>query len=390
MGTIREPFYWTFGGVNEASVMMCRKLLQYGIRREMNGFQKNTASACYEMPGPVVIEITDPTARQILIPERKWNKILPMAESLWMLRGANHLDDLPGHFVKSIYNFSDDGQTWRGGYGPRLRGFTGLSNQYDRHMEGVENDSYDLWTDRGNIVKVDQLEYVIETLTKEPTSRQALITIHDPAKDSLLKLKTKDIPCTRSLHFMIVEGKLNMYAHLRSNDTLWGAQAVNWYNFTLMQQYVAKILGVPLGSYFHIADNFHYYENSKEMIETLAGVDVDKAIEYDCSLHNEYNDKIRGLDELDFVALNMYRTEVEFWKLSNDVQFWGPSEEKKIKYFLKNVRSLLKNIKDNYPDPFFRGWLYAFPLAMKPIRKTVKEWLIKNGESDNKMIAQFF
>lgn len=380
-----EPFYWSFGGVNEALVEMCKKLLQYGVKREMHGFQASTASACYEMPGPVVIEITDPTARQVLIPERKWNKVLPMAESLWMVLGSNDLDDLPGHFVRSIYNFSDDGHTWRGGYAPRLRGYTGISNQYYRSlnsysirkMEDKAKDSF---------VTIDQLKYVIETLSKEPTSRQALITIHDPAKDSQLGLKTKDIPCTRSLHFMIVDGKLNLYVWMRSNDAVFGFSAVNLYNFTLMQQYVAKILGVPLGSYYHIADNFHYYENKKDLVEQLASIDLGTAIEYDRNLHNDYDTKIGSLDELDIVTLDMYQKEEEFWKLSNEIQFQGEESKENI----KTIRSLLKNIKNNYPDPFFRGWLYAFPLAMKPINKTVKDWLIKNGESENKMIAQFF
>ena len=385
----REPFYWSFGGANEALVILSQKLLQYGIKREMHGFQANTASACYEMPGPVVIEITDPTARQILIPERKWNKILPMAESLWLVTGSNDLDDLPGHFVKSIYNFSDDGHTWRGGYSPRMRGYTGISRQYYRSLNSRLIQEGEKEADK-TYIKIDQLKYVIETLSKEPTSRQALITVHDPAKDSQIGLKTKDIPCTRSLHFMIVDGKLNLYTYMRSNDGIFGFSAVNLYNFTLMQQYVAKILGVPIGSYWHIADNFHYYENKKELVETLASVDLEKAKSYDSFLHNDYNDKISSLDELDILALDMYQKEETFWKISLEEQFQNPFLERVSKATTKAVKDLLKNIRDNYPDPFFRGWLYAFPLAMKPIRKVVREWLEKNKESDNKMIAQFF
>ena len=231
-------------GINSFTVGMARELLDFGIKREMHGFQASTASACYEIPEPVVVKIEDPTARQILIPERKWNRVLPYAESLWMILGSNDLDDLPGHFVKSVYNFSDDGHTWRGGYGPRIRRYTGISNQYYRSLNNRKISSQEDQA-KDSFVNVDQLRYVIETLRNEPTSRQALITIHDPAKDSLLGLKTRDIPCTRSLHFMIVDGKLNLYVWMRSNDFIWGAQAVNIPNFTLMQQYVAKILTDP-------------------------------------------------------------------------------------------------------------------------------------------------
>lgn len=355
----------------------------------MHGYQATTASACYELPEPVMIEIQDPTARQILIPERKWNKVLPYAESLWMILGSNDLDDLPGHFVKSVYNFSDDGHTWRGGYGPRIRGYTGISNQYYRSLNSktineAEKDAV------GSFVKIDQLRYVIETLRNEPTSRQALITIHDPAKDSLLGLKTRDIPCTRSLHFMIVEGKLNLYTWMRSNDFIWGAQAVNIPNFTLMQQYVAKILNVPMGSYYHIVDNFHFYESSRELMEKLSQVDLDEAEEMDELCHNDYNDCLRfGLDQLDENAVRMYQIEELFWDLS---KLDDPDQlpDRSVSTIPPSLKGTLESVQRTFEDPFFRGWAYSFALGMKPIRKAVKKWLKENGEADNKMLTSFF
>ena len=372
-----EPLYYTVGGMNEALVTMCKKLLEFGVKREMNGFQASTASACYELPGPVTIAVTDPTARQVLIPERKWNKILPVAESLWMLMGSNDLDDLPGHFVKSIYNFSDDGHTWRGGYGSRIRGFTGISNQYYRSINDPKINEQELYADK-SFIRIDQLEYVVETLRNEPTSRQALITIHDPAKDSQLDLKTKDIPCTRSLHFMIVDGKLNLYVWMRSNDAVFGFSAVNLYNFTLMQQYVAKLLHVPVGVYYHIADNFHYYENKRDLVEQLASIDLGIAIEYDQGLHNDYDDYIPSLGYLDDTAMEIYEIEEQLWNLEQNG------------HELYQLTTVLQYIQATFTDPFFKGWAYAFPLAMKSLKKETKQWLIENGESKNKMIAQFF
>lgn len=376
-------------GINSFTVGMARELLDFGIKREMHGFQANTASACYEIPEPVVVKIEDPTARQILIPERKWNRVLPYAESLWMILGSNDLDDLPGHFVKSVYNFSDDGHTWRGGYGPRIRRYTGISNQYYRSLNNRKISSQEDQA-KDSFVNVDQLRYVIETLRNEPTSRQALITIHDPAKDSLLGLKTRDIPCTRSLHFMIVDGKLNLYVWMRSNDFIWGAQAVNIPNFTLMQQYVAKILNVPMGSYYHIVDNFHFYESSKELVETLAEVKMEDAYEMDRLCHNDYNDCLRfGLDQLDETARKMYETEELLWKLS---QKDDPNEvpNREVSTIPETLDGTLENIQRTFEDPFFKGWTYAYALGMKSIKKTVKKWLKEHGEADNKMLTAFF
>jgi len=66
--------------------------------------------------------------------------------------------------------------------------------------------------------------------------------------------------------------KLNLTVYMRSNDILWGASAVNIFNFTFIQEYIATILGLEVGDYYHIANNFHYYTDKKECIEKVAAV----------------------------------------------------------------------------------------------------------------------
>ena len=84
-------------------------------------------------------------------------------------------------------------------------------------------------------------------LSRDKNTRQAIINIGDTLKDTLdsnLNIKeTKDCPCTRILHFMKhpSENKLNLTVYMRSNDILWGASAVNIFNFTLIQEYFAKL-----------------------------------------------------------------------------------------------------------------------------------------------------
>ena len=238
-----------FLGLNSALIGMSGALMEKGVHRTRRG--KNII----ELPSPALIKIINPQNRNISIPERKWNYSLPYIESLWIALGWNNLNDLPGKYVKNLYNFSDDGNTWRGGYGPRIRRYTGSSEQYE--VGEYRNKSV-------NDFVVDQLEYVVKVLQADPSSRQAIISIGDPIKDSFDEkgdlLKTVDYPCTRSLHFMINDGVLDLYTHMRSNDLWWGFSAVNVPNFTLMQEYLSMILGVEMGAYYHIADNFHVYE----------------------------------------------------------------------------------------------------------------------------------
>ena len=75
---------------------------------------------------------------------------------------------------------------------------------------------------------------------------------------------------------------------MRSNDIIWGASAVNIFNYTFMQEYMATILGLEVGNYFHFADNFHYYDRHKEMIKQLSEVKevVDEPYTYDKTFRN--------------------------------------------------------------------------------------------------------
>lgn len=239
-------------------------LLNNGIPRQTRGFD------CIEIGEPVMVTIKDPTQRYIFNEARGWNKHLGFAESLWLLNGVNSMN-MVGKVVKNLYNFSDDGVFMRAGYGPRLRGFSGVQSDY------TNNDYIDRFIAAEDIAVVDQLKYVVELLRNSPDSRQASVTIHDPAKDCFnpdgsIK-STKDQPCTRLIQFMIVDGKLDATVYMRSNDFLWGFSAVNIFNFTLLQEIVAGLVGVPIGSYHHIANNLHYYENFKSKIEDIVSID---------------------------------------------------------------------------------------------------------------------
>jgi thymidylate synthase len=332
---VGENKVYSFNGINEALVVMSKEVLEKGVFRKTPGFQAENSNRCLELPFPIIIEMNHPEARKVKIPERKWNSTLPYAESLWLALGWNSLDDLPGKYVKSLYNFSDDGHYWRAGYGPRIRHYNGLTEQYSI---GVFGNFYD-W-----VPEVDQLKYVYETLKKDPNSRQALITIHDPMKDSKIDLVTKDQPCTRSLHFMVVEDKLNLYTTMRSNDLLWGFSAVNNFNFTFMLEYMSKLLNIPMGKYYHIAHNFHIYEDFIEKVRKISEFSIEEAIEMDSRQFKEVVPFKEGytLKDFDKDIIKVFTTQ--------DMFFIRPeSIEKRYQSFLDEGR-----------DKFFNDWLTVF------------------------------
>jgi len=279
---------YTFENLNTSSIILSRELLNQGIKRKTRGFN------CIEFPEPVLIKITNPSDRYINIKLRKNNKYLPFAESLALAAGVNNMN-LYAKYVPSMMEYSDDGKYQRAGYGSRIRSFTGFNGDYkidDPKFRNVYS---------GSVTVVDQLKFVIETLKKDINSRQAIITIADPGKDCFGedgKLKvTKDMPCSRSIQFMIVDNKLDATLYIRSNDFIFGYQAVNVFNFTWMQEYVANILEMDIGNYYHFANNFHFYEDKLELVKAMADLEVS---DYESEFGIwQYKSLFRGLEEFD-------------------------------------------------------------------------------------------
>jgi thymidylate synthase len=106
-----------------------------------------------------------------------------------------------------------------------------------------------------NNVVVNQIDRVIEKLRKAPYTRRAQAITWQPWKD----LETEHPPCLQRMWFRVVNGKLVMHVHMRSNDALKAAY-MNMYAFTELQKYIAESLGVEIGRYMHIADSYHVYE----------------------------------------------------------------------------------------------------------------------------------
>lgn len=284
--------------LNIASIRIANKLLEEGVSRKTRGFD------CIEIVDPLLIHISNPTDRYINIKERKNHKVLPFAESLALATGVNDMSLYAG-YVPSMMAYSDDGQYQRAGYGPRIRAFTGHAGEYKNSHPSSK------FIYSGTTKLVDQLKFCIETLKKDLYSRQALITIHDPAKDCFGEdgnlLVTKDQPCSRSLHFQVVNDKLDILVHIRSNDFLFGFQAVNMFNFAYIQEYVANILGLNVGVYHHLADNMHFYEDKRELVEIIA---AKREIDYQSEFGVwEYPKTIGDLKDFDNKVNELFQVE---------------------------------------------------------------------------------
>jgi thymidylate synthase len=100
---------------------------------------------------------------------------------------------------------------------------------------------------------------VIALLRRNPGSRRAVIQLfnaEDIAQDH------KEIPCTCTLQFLIRRNRIHMLTTMRSNDAyLWLPHDI--FCFTMLQEVVARTLGVELGSYRHFVGSLHLYERNR-------------------------------------------------------------------------------------------------------------------------------
>lgn len=311
----------TYEGINSFLIGASKLLLKEGVKRETRG------SVCFELSEPAMFKIMNSQAREVIIPERKWNRTLPYAESLWIASGRNDMAYIT-HYLSRMTDFSDNGLYMRGGYGPRYRDYNGEKEDY--RIEGINV------RQSGS---VDQLRYIIECFEADKETRRAVMGFGDPMKDDFgengeLKV-TKDIPCTRELHFIKQSGtdKLDLIVKMRSNDLIWGASAVNIFNYTFMLEYVAAILGMDVGNYYHLVDNLHYYDRHQELVEALSKMDCVEERQAD------YKKTFRSLGEFDELVTRLSEEEMSMRKNMDE---YRPTE---------------------FVDPFFQHWyevIYEF------------------------------
>lgn len=219
--------------VNDALWAGASMLRQMGVQRDSRNGPVLVA------PAPVSTVYMNPTERVMLHPGRDANPFFHLVEALWMLAGRQDLATLT-EFVKNMSNFSDDGgKTQPGAYGFRWR------HQFD-YRRGIT---------------LDQLQWAVRRLKADPDDRRVVIQMWDPAADAYAADNGgKDVPCNLlALPTIGTDGRLNLTVYNRSNDMVWGAYGANAVHFSVLQEYIAAMVGVPVGCYWQVANNFHGY-----------------------------------------------------------------------------------------------------------------------------------
>lgn len=130
----------------------------------------------------------------------------------------------------------------------------------------------------------NQLEYVVETLKKDPNSRRVMINLWDI--DSLPEMALT--PCCYNVLFNIIGGKLYMQLNIRSSDVALGLP-FNIFQFQVLHKLIAHEVGVEPADMVVMISNLHYYDRHEEKLLEQ----IDSSIVYgDVKLRIEYPESI--------------------------------------------------------------------------------------------------
>lgn len=191
-------------------------------------------------PAPVITNYTSPQERVLFSALRDANPFFHLYECIWMLAGRNDAESV-ARYAATMGSFANERGVLAGAYGHRWRNHFGF----------------------------DQLAHVINLLKEEPKTRRAVIQMYDPEVDSLQVYMSLDIPCNTAVYLDGTSGALNMTVTNRSNDIVWGAYGANAVHMSFLQEFIACAVGMPVGSYYQVSNNFHTYLNRPDVTRLI-------------------------------------------------------------------------------------------------------------------------
>lgn len=151
----------------------------------------------------------------------------------------------------------------------------GFINNFSNFWKGIATPEGYINSNYGFILFDDQLEWARKALINDKNTRQAVCFLNRPKYQYE---GNKDFVCTMYLNFWIRDNKLNMKVQMRSNDIFYGLSYDAPF-FAFVQQTMWHWLkdtheGLELGTYYHCADNIHFYERHFEIAEKIDNEDL--------------------------------------------------------------------------------------------------------------------
>lgn len=140
-----------------------------------NGRHQPSRNGDIKCVNNAILNLANPRSRHLSLEGRNSNIIAQIAETFWVMAGLDEIDPYLSFFLPRAKDYSDDGITWRGAYGPRLY-------MYDQYQDAVNAFIEGGWESRQSVIQI---------LLPEMDSKQAILERDTGDENG----NTKDRPC---------------------------------------------------------------------------------------------------------------------------------------------------------------------------------------------------
>lgn len=118
----------------------------------------------------------------------------------------------------------------------------------------------------------NQMEYILNEIQKNPTSRRLIIELWNVNELDKMNL----VPCCHHLNFSVKDGKLHLFLKQRSQDTLV-ANNFNVVQYVLLMHMVARHCKLEVGILTHAVVDMHIYNKHEQQAYELLDRPIHKS-----------------------------------------------------------------------------------------------------------------
>ena len=206
--------------IDGVMTMLLRQIQLYGTDVTTRGRTSK------ELTG-VALKIFNPLGRIYHKKGQSIDLIRIIGHMLWNFREATDLESI-AYYDTQAHRFANEKNKINTGYGYRM---------------------------------MPKIRKIIALLRKDPGSRRAIAQVlHADLLDDYLT--PREFPCLMSLQFFVRMGKLDCIAFMRSQNVA-KLLPQDMFLTTMIQEYVAAMLDVELGTYIHMIGSAHVFEGDE-------------------------------------------------------------------------------------------------------------------------------
>lgn len=116
--------------------------------------------------------------------------------------------------------------------------------------------------------EVDQIQNVVDLITKDPTSRRIIVSGWNVGEiqELIRNHHHAPPPCHTLFQFIVVDGKLSCQLYQRSADVFLGVP-FNIASYALLTHMLAQVTGLEAGEFIHTFGDVHIYLNHLDQVD---------------------------------------------------------------------------------------------------------------------------